>query len=151
LRDLIDLYLSEITPAAAEQPALKKLGRGAATVAIRLDADEIATLDREAERQGMTRHGWATKSLRSRLRDAPQFNADEAKALALIAGDLRRIGTNVNQIARAMNIAMETGEFTGLEIDGVHEAHAEIMEFAAAVRAIRQSRLTYWVGDDGGV
>jgi hypothetical protein len=149
MRQLIELFLAEFKPAEISGGGLSKLGRGAAKVAIRLEADEVERLDREAESKGMTRNGWAARYLRSRLRGAPQFTADEAKGLALIAGELRRIGTNVNQIARAMNVAKETGEFTDHEIAEVTDAHREIMEFAAAVRAIRSGRLNYWVGEDG--
>ena len=145
LRELIVYYIEQYTDEAVRVPP--KTGPGARAIAIRLDPEELAILDSEAEAQGMTRHAWAARCLRTRLRQAPQFASDETRALAVIAGDLRRIGNNVNQIARALNVAVLDGKPLQMELAGVREARADIMDFAAAIRRIRQAKISYWIGD----
>jgi hypothetical protein len=145
LRELMAYYIEQYTPDSLPIPP--KVGPQAKGILVRLDPEELSVLDSEAEAQGMTRHAWAARSLRARLRQAPQFASDETRALAVIAGDLRRIGNNVNQIARALNVALLDGKPLQMELAGVREAHADIMEFAAAVRRIRQAKISYWIGD----
>lgn len=120
----------------------------ATKVTIRLSPEDVARLDAEALSQGVSRSRWVTYSVAGRLRGAPQFSRDESGELAKIAGELRRIGSNVNQIARALNVAAATGEISPSSVTAVLDAREEIMALAKAVRQVREGKLDYWRGGD---
>ena len=63
----------------------------------------------EAAAVGLSRTQWSVALIRRRLRDRPQFSRPEALALIEVRRELRRIGVNINQIARALNTAVMEG------------------------------------------
>jgi hypothetical protein len=92
---------------------------------VRLTPAERSTLDAAAERAGLSLAGYA----RSQLLAAPPVRQArrppiERVELARLLAQLGKIGSNVNQIARALN---STGE-TPPELAGVPEAIAQMRD-----------------------
>ena len=65
-------------------------------------------------------------------------------ALAAIQGDLRRIGVNANQIARALNTAVLEGKVLDLELAYLNDLRAEIRAHMLALREAFEGNLAYW-------
>jgi hypothetical protein len=64
--------------------------------------------------------------------------------LIAIQGELRRIGVNVNQIARALNTAVMEGRVLDLELAYLDDLRAEIREHILALREAFEGNLAYW-------
>ena len=62
------------------------------------------------------RHPLDELLIRNRLHGKPIFPCAEAVPLLAIQGEVRRIGVNVNQIARALNTAVMEGKVLDLEV-----------------------------------
>jgi hypothetical protein len=97
---------------------------------IRLTADERATLAAAAERAGLTHAGYARSLLLSappvrQARKPPVERAELAKLLAQIG----KIGSNLNQLARAAN----SGEAAAAA--DVREAAKDVATMRAAIMA----------------
>ncbi|WP_341024238.1 plasmid mobilization relaxosome protein MobC [Brevundimonas diminuta] len=74
------------------------------------------------------------------MRDRPQFS--RADALALIG--VRRIGVNVNQIARALNTAVMEDTVLDLELAQLGAFQAEIAAWVEALGEAFVGNLSYW-------
>ncbi|WP_218915390.1 plasmid mobilization relaxosome protein MobC [Brevundimonas subvibrioides] len=67
-------------------------------LALRLGDRDLARLEQEAGRLGVSRTQWAVRLIRGRLTGRPQPTPPEATALIEIRRELRRIGVNVNRL-----------------------------------------------------
>jgi len=76
------------------------------------------------------------------LAGRPQWSAAEAEALRELGGEVRRIGNNVNLIARALNVAVHKGEYPAGQ-------GAEAKEAARLVRAELRRLLAIYTGNLG--
>ena len=86
----------------------------------------------------------AAALIRRRLTGRPTFGQAESLALAAIQADLRRIGVNANQIARALNTAVLEGKVLDLELAYLDELRAEIRAHMLALREAVEGNLGYW-------
>lgn len=111
---------------------------------VRLSAGDVAGLAEEAADMGLTRNAWAAAVLRCRLTGRPTFGPREARALIAIQGELRRIGVNVNQIARAMNTAVMEGRVLDTQLLAVEDLRREIRAHMTAVGEAFAGNLAYW-------
>jgi hypothetical protein len=131
-----------IAGAAAARAASGR--RDAARIMVRLAAPEAAAVDAEAAAFGLTRAGWVAALVRRRVRGTPAFSRPEALTLNLIQSELRRIGVNVNQIARALNTAVLEGRVLDLELQGLEDFRLEIRAHLAGLRESLAGNLAYW-------
>jgi hypothetical protein len=111
---------------------------------IRLTADDGDGLAREAAIMGLTPNGWAAALIRHRLHGKPTFPRSEAVALLAIQGEVRRIGVNVNQIARALNTAVMEGKVLDLEVAYLGALRTELRAHMFTLRQAFEGNLAYW-------
>jgi uncharacterized protein YukE len=95
----------------AELPSPSGVGRGV-QVSVRLKPSERAALTTAAASRHTTPANWLRSLALVHLGRQPQWNQAEVDALRELFRELRSIGTNVNQIAHAMNSAAYTGRQT---------------------------------------
>lgn len=111
---------------------------------LRLTEREMALLEAEAASVGLSRTQWSASLVRRRLEGRPQFTPPEAMALIECRRELRRIGVNVNQIARALNTAVMEGAVLGLEMTQMDAHQAELRGWIEALGAAFDGNLAYW-------
>lgn len=114
---------------------------------VRLADDDGAGLAREAAAMGLTPNGWAAALIRHRLHGRPTFPRGETVALLAIQGEVRRIGVNVNQIARALNTAVMEGKVLDLEVAYLDALRTELRAHMFTLREAFEGNLAYWAGE----
>ena len=129
--------------AAAGEP----LGKRPVKLTVRLRVDDAAGLQQEARSMSLTPNAWAAALIRRRLTRRPTFRRPDEIAVIAIHGELRRIGVNVNQIARALNTAVMEGKVLDLELAYLEELRAEVRAHMVAVGESFRGNLTYWDAD----
>jgi hypothetical protein len=141
LRHLID---KASRGAAANQLATARLGRRPVKLTVRLAPSDAHGLRAAAAEMGLTPNAWAAVLIRRQLTGRPTFSAGEALSVAAIQAELRRIGVNANQIARALNTAVLEGKVLELELAYLDELRAEIRGHMTALREAFEGNLAYW-------
>lgn len=121
-----------------------RLGLRSAKLTVRLSEGDAASLDKTAREMGLTPNGWAAAMLRRRLTGRLTFSPGELQVLLDIQRELRRIGVNINQIARALNTAVIEGRVLDLELGEVAAFKREIREHLAGLRDVMARRQVYW-------
>lgn len=131
-------------PAGAASP----LGRrDAARLMVRLAAPEARHVAEHAAAMGLPRAAWVAALARSHATGTPRFARSEELALIAIHGEVRRIGVNVNQIARALNTAVMEGRVLDTELGGVTDLGRELRAHIAALGEAFVGNLAYWAVD----
>lgn len=133
--------------AAGMAPTSGRLPPRPQKLTVRLSAEDGRGLDREAAAVGLTPNAWAGAVLRQRLVGKPTFPRDQALALLAMQAELRRIGVNVNQIARALNTTVMEGKVLDLEIAYLEDLRTELRVHMSALREAFAGNLAYWQGD----
>ena len=111
---------------------------------VRLADDDGTGLAREAAAMGLTPSGWAAALIRHRLHGKPTFPRGETVALLAVQGEVRRIGVNVNQIARALNTAVMEGKVLDLEVAYLDALRTELRTHMLTLREAFEGNLAYW-------
>lgn len=114
---------------------------------VRLAEEDGADLAREAAAMGLTPNGWAAALIRHRLHGRPTFRRSEGVALLAIQGEVRRIGVNVNQIARALNTAVMEGKVLELEVAYLADLQTELRAHMSTLRGAFDGNLAYWAAE----
>ena len=140
LRRLMESAARAPLPAAAQPSVMPRSGK----LTLRLEAADLVLLEAEAARAGLARTQWATALIRRRLYDRPQLTRPEALALIEVRRELRRIGVNINQIARALNTAVMEGVVLEVEIAQLGAFQQEIGAWVEALGEAFQGNLAYW-------
>lgn len=74
----------------------------------------------------------------------PQWNTAEIEELRLLFREVRAIGNNVNQIAHALNIAVQTGKYPPYQGAAAREA-AELLRLEMRrIVAVMTGNFEYW-------
>jgi hypothetical protein len=137
-----------IGQACAGQPAAtasaRRLGARPAKLTVRLTAEDARGLATAATEIGLTPNAWAAAVVRRRLHGRPTFTRPDMVSLLAIQTELRRVGVNVNQIARALNTAVLEGRVLDLELRYLDDLCAEIRGHMAALREAFEGNLGYW-------
>ncbi|MFB7881454.1 plasmid mobilization relaxosome protein MobC [Brevundimonas diminuta] len=120
------------------------LSRLDAKLSLRLTAADMAVLEREAGRTGLSRTQWTVALIRRRLHDRPQLSPTDAGAFIGVQRELRRIGVNVNQIARALNTAVLEGRVLDLEVAQLADFSVEIRAHLDGLQDAFRGNLDYW-------
>jgi hypothetical protein len=131
--------------AAATTP--NRLAARPVRLTVRLTRLDGRGLDAEARKAGLTRSAWIAALVRRRLAGKPTFSRPDEVALLAIQAEFRRIGVNVNQIARALNTAVMEGKVLELEIAYLDDLRAEIVGHMAVLREAFEGNLAYWDGE----
>jgi hypothetical protein len=145
LRQLIDATLG--APAPVSAPAAGRLPPRPLKLTVRLAAGDGAGLAEEARAMGLTPSAWAAALVRQRLTGGPTFRREDELALVAIQAEYRRIGVNVNQIARALNTAVLEGRVLDLELAWLEELRTELRVHMSTLRAAFDGATTYWTGE----
>ena len=141
LRHLIDTASASDPPA---DPAAARLGLRPLKLSIRLTPEDGLGLDREAQAMGLTRSAWAAALVRHRLTGRPTFRRSDELALIGIQAEVRRIGVNVNQIARALNTAVLEGRVLDLELAYLDDLRTELRVHLSTLREAFAGNAAYW-------
>jgi hypothetical protein len=145
LRHLIE-RASGFGPRSCEAPG--RLGSRTVKLSVRLAVADGRRLDAAAAEMGLTRNTWAAALIRRRLHARPTFRRSDELSLLGMRAELRRIGVNVNQIARALNTAvMEEGRVLDLELAYLDDLRAEIRAHMRALAEAFEGNLAYWQVD----
>ena len=141
LRHLIDRAVSTRTSVA---DLTDQLPKRPVKLSVRLSVDDAVGLAEAATEWGLTPNAWVAALVRRRLRSRPTFKPSEAVSLIAIQVELRRIGGNVNQIARALNTAVLEGKVLDLEVAYLADLRAEMQAHMKALRDAFAGNLKYW-------
>ncbi|MBX3484448.1 MobC family plasmid mobilization relaxosome protein [Phenylobacterium sp.] len=140
LRRLMDGAAQASLPAPEDAPPTARSGK----LTLRLGEADLRLLEREAAATGLSRTQWSVALIRRRLHDRPQFGRPDALALIEVRRELRRIGVNINQIARALNTAVMEGAVLDLELAQLGAFQAEISAWVEALGEAFEGNLAYW-------
>lgn len=143
LRRLMERAAEAPFPVGPDAPTAARAGK----LTLRLDAEDLARLEAEAGRMGLSRTQWAVSLIRRRLHDRPQLTRPEIFALIEVRRELRRIGVNINQIARALNTAVLEGAVLDLEVAQLDAFRTEIEVWVQALGGAFEGDLSYWAVD----
>lgn len=78
-----------------------------AVIHLRVTADEQAAIQKAAEDAGMTVSAFVRSLSLQGAGVTPFLNADDRKVMRVLHEDMRAIGVNLNQVARALNSKRE--------------------------------------------
>ncbi|MGE5567240.1 MAG: plasmid mobilization relaxosome protein MobC [Parcubacteria group bacterium] len=145
LRRLID-RASRAGATAAPMPSRRAARPVKLTV--RLSVADGRGLDAAATARGLTRNAWAAALVRRRLHARPTFSRPDELSLIDVQAELRRIGVNINQIARALNTAVMEGRVLDLELAYLDEVRAEIRAHMQALHEAFAGNLAYWEAEE---
>lgn len=140
LRRLMDGAAQAALPTPEDAPLATRSGK----LTLRLGEADLRLLEREAAAIGLSRTQWSVALIRRRLHDRPQFGRPDALALIEVRRELRRIGVNINQIARALNTAVMDGAVLDLEVAQLGAFQAEISAWVEALGEAFEGNLAYW-------
>ena len=140
LRRLMEAAAQAPLPAPEQAPTTARSGK----LTLRLGEADLRLLEVEAAAMGLSRTQWSAALIRRRLHDRPQFSRPEALALIEVRRELRRIGVNVNQIARALNTAVMDGPVLDLELGQLGAFQVEISAWVDALGEAFEGNLAYW-------
>ncbi|HEY0435965.1 MAG TPA: plasmid mobilization relaxosome protein MobC [Phenylobacterium sp.] len=121
-----------------------RLGSRPVKLTVRLAAADGRGLNAAAAELGLTPNAWVAALARRRLRAKPTFHRSDELSLLAMQTELRRIGVNINQIARALNTAVMEGKVLDLELAYLDDLRAEIRAHMLALREAFEGNLAYW-------
>lgn len=141
--------LRQLVADAASHPAAEARSpvegrRDAIRLMVRLAAPEARHVADQAASLALPRAAWVAALVRNHARGAPRFARPDELALLAIHGELRRIGVNVNQIARALNTAVMEGRVLDTELGAVADLGREMREHMAGLGEAFVGNLAYW-------
>ena len=124
-------------------PAPRGVGWGQ-QVGVRFKPAERLVLGEAAEAHGTSPANWLRSLALVHLTKRPQWNPSELDALRELAREIRAIGNNVNQIAHALNAAVQVGAYPPYQGGAAREA-AELVKFELRrVAAVMTGNFDYW-------
>jgi hypothetical protein len=131
-------------PTAAEARSTVSGRRDATRLMVRLAIPEARHVADQAASLAVPRATWVASLVRNHARGAPRFARSDELALLAIHGEVRRIGVNVNQIARALNTAVMEGRVLDTELGAVADLGRELREHMAGLGEAFAGNLAYW-------
>lgn len=144
---LLHRLVDEAAGAAPAAVATVAGRRDAARLMVRLGVAEARHVTDEAARFRLPRAAWVAALVRRHALGAPRFPRPEELALIAIHGEVRRIGVNVNQIARALNTAVMEGRVLDTELGAVEDLRQELREHLAGLGEAFAGNLSYWAAE----
>ncbi|MBN6206123.1 plasmid mobilization relaxosome protein MobC [Ralstonia pickettii] len=108
---------------------------------ISLTPSEASHVEAVAQAEGFSSTRWIVALIRSRLTQAPQFGQRELELLAESNYQLLKIGSNLNQITKALNTSPEAHRAVKVEaiekLDGWIRNHAKTVSAAITANVAR--------------
>jgi hypothetical protein len=138
LRGLVAQAVTGEAPAAPPGP-----GAGY-RLTVRLQEAERAALLTASKARGVTPSTWVRALAVAHLARKPQWNPAEVDALRDLFAEVRRIGANVNQVARALNVAVARGEYPPRQGEAAREAAELVRSEMRRVVAVMSGNWDYW-------
>lgn len=132
-----------VTSATGQKPLARGVGQGL-QVGVRFKSTERDALAVAAEQRGTTPATWLRALALVHLVRRPQWNTREVDALVEISRDLRAIGRNLNQIARALNIAVQSGDYPPYQGGAAREGAVLVRHEMRRIAAIITGNYEYW-------
>ncbi|WP_296595516.1 plasmid mobilization relaxosome protein MobC [Phenylobacterium sp.] len=136
--------------AAAAGPAVASKASGrrdALRLMVRLAAPEARHVTDQAAGLSLPPATWVAALVRRHASGAPRFARPDELALIAIHGEVRRIGVNVNQIARALNTAVMEGRVLDTELGAIEDLRRELCAHMAGLGEAFAGNLAYWAAD----
>lgn len=140
LRRLIEASAANGDPPVALAAPAPLTGK----LTLRLGVADLAALEAEAAKAGLPRTQWVVALVRRRLHGRPQLSPPEAAAFLEIQRDLRRIGVNLNQIARSVTATGPGGRASDVERVRVGAFAEEVRLGLSSLRRAFEGNLDYW-------
>ncbi|MBP0441510.1 plasmid mobilization protein [Tianweitania sediminis] len=113
------------------------MARTTTTTTLRLSADERAALDLAAQAEGLGPSAFARLAVVRAAGGTPtptrKRRSEIAKAIALVLGELGRVGSNLNQVARRAN---RGGSVEPAELDAIR---SELERMTLSVLSLREA------------
>lgn len=113
-------------------------------VSVRMRPPERALLAEVAKARATSPANWLRSLAIAHLARKPQWNSVELDALRTVARELASIGNNVNQIARALNVAVHTGQYPPHQGLATKEAAEAVRYEMRRVAAMITGNFDYW-------
>jgi len=129
-------------PGVAASP--RSARRDAMRLMVRLAPAEAAHVEREALAMAIPRASWVAALVRRHGSGRPAFARPDELALVGTLRELRRIGVNVNQIARALNTAVMEGRVLDTELTAVDDLRRELAAHIGGLQEAFVGNLVYW-------
>jgi hypothetical protein len=138
--------LRRLIAGAASGPTVSPVRepRTALRLMVRLSTEDATGVEAEARACGLRRSAWVAALVRRRVRGKPTFPRPDELALIAMQTELRRIGVNVNQIARAMNTAVMEGRVLAAELSYIDALRRELRAHIGGLREAFEGNLAYW-------
>jgi len=121
--------------------------RDALRLMVRLAAAEARHVSDQAASLSLPRAAWVAALVRRHASGAPRFARPDELALIAIHGEVRRIGVNINQIARALNTAVMEGRVLDTEVGAIDDLRRELRAHIAGLGEAFVGNLAYWAAD----
>ena len=137
LRGLIRDAVGAPVPDRARDPGIVDLH-------VRLSEEERDAIRLASVQKGMAPSTWVRSLVRAHVLRRPQWGEAERQGFAAVLTALARIGSNVNQIARAMNVAVLKGEYSAGQGSEAREASSEVKRAIAQLAGMVGRDLDYW-------
>ena len=139
LRRLIEASAAEAGSPENAVPVESRTGK----LTLRLGLDDLIALEAEAARVGLPRTRWVVALVRRKLHGGPQLSPPDAAAFLEVQRDLRRIGVNLNQIARTLHMRARV-DASGGEAERVLAFATEVRGGLADLRCALEGNRDYW-------
>lgn len=133
-------------PALVTLPPLPKR-RDAMRLMVRLAAPDGDHVAAEAAALALPRAAWVAALVRRHARGGMRFSRTAEHSLLATQTELRRIGVNVNQIARALNTAVMEGRVLDTELTAIDDLRRELSAHIAGLAEAFAGNLAYWAAD----
>jgi hypothetical protein len=134
-----------VTEAVDGKPPAPPRGAGTGTqVGVRFKPAERVALAEAARDAATSPANWLRSLAIVHLSRKPQWSGAELAELREVFRELRKIGNNVNQIARAMNVAVQSGVFPPHQERATQEAAEMIRDEMRRVVALMTGNFDYW-------
>lgn len=140
MRRVIEASAADGDPDFGSAPAELLTGK----LTLRLGAADLAAVEAAAVAIGLSRTQWVVALVRRWLHARPQLSPPEAAAFIEVQRDLRRIGVNLNQIARTVNTTVPGGRTPDLELVRVAAFAEEVRGGLSGLRRAFEGNLDYW-------
>lgn len=113
-------------------------------IEIRLRAADLAGLQRNSKAQGFSPNRFIVGLIQAHLKKSPVFSQYELDAITASTIQLVRLGTNLNQISRAINRNPLETDLARVEL--IEEISKEINAHTQHVSALIEANLRRWQG-----
>lgn len=134
-----------ISEAVDGKPAAAPAGAGQGQqVGVRFKPSERQMLSEAAHSRATTPAAWLRSLALVHLARTPQWNSSELDELRDVFRELRRIGNNVNQIARALNVAAHNGEYPLYQREEARAAAERVRFEMRRVVSMMTGNFDYW-------